>query len=130
MDSSISIKPSHAAVGKPLATRDPVTVREAVQTDLARSKVVTPAGDGGSRQNDQQGDRQSGEQPAHDHPPQDVLADPESRDVIYRERDVRAAERLHPDQALLRQRAYRATQPAAAEGAAPSASDPHADIKA
>ena len=130
MDSSITIKPSHAAVGKSLATRDPVTVREAVETDLDRSKTVASAGDGGSRQNEQRGDHQRGDHAAHDHPPQDLLADPESRDVLYRERDVRAAERTHPDQALLRQRAYRPAHPAPADGAATPTSDPHANIKA
>ena len=57
------------------------------------------------------------------------MANPDSRDVIYRERDVRASEREHPDQALLRQRAYH-RQPPAEPDIAPPADDPHADIKA
>ena len=46
--------------------------------------------------------------------PHDVVVDPESREVINRENDVRAHadEREHPDQALLRYRAY---QPARSE---------------
>ena len=55
------------------------------------------------------------------------MADPNSRDVIYRERDVRAGDREHPDHALLRLRAYR---PASEEGVLPSSYDPHADIRA
>ncbi len=129
MDSSISIKPPPAAA-KTLAARDPVTVREAVATDLDRAKTVSPAGDGNPRHHDQRSGQQHGDHPGHDHPPQDVLADAESRDLIYRERDVRAAERPHPDQALLRQQAYRPTPPTPTDPAAAKTPDPHADIKA
>ena len=73
--------------------------------------------------------------PAHDHTPlehpahdPEVVADPESRSVIYRERDVRTAEREHPDQALLRQRAYRPAPPEPAKVALDT--EPHADVKA
>jgi len=130
MDSSIAIKPPPAAVSKTLAARDPVTVREAVATDLDHAKAATPSGDGGFRHNEQKSGQQ-GDQPGHDHAPQDPLADAESRDVIYRERDVRTAEREHPDQALQRLRAYRpaAAMPVAPVDDTPSA-DPHADIKA
>lgn len=133
MDASISIKPPPAAT-KSLAVRDPVTVREAVATDLARSKTVTPAADGGSGQSDQHPNQHPDQRRDHpDHPPPDLLADPASRDVIYRERDIgapdRAPDRAHPDQALLRQRAYRPAPAMAAEPAATPA-DPHADIKA
>ena len=127
MDSSISIKPPPAAAGKSLAARDPVTVRAAVETDLDRSKTVAAAGDGGTRHNDRRPGHQRGDHPAPDRPPQDVTVDPESRDVIYRERDVGAAERAHPDQALLRQRAY-VRKPAESE--APPKRDLNADIKA
>ncbi len=129
MDGSISIKPP-APAGKSLAARDPVTVREA--TELDRSKTVTPAGNDSrnndTRHNEQRSGDQRGDHP--DHPPPDLLADPESREVIYRERDVRAADRAHPDQALLRQRAYRPA-PAAADDSVPAPPpDPHADLKA
>jgi hypothetical protein len=127
MDSSISIKPPPAALSKTLAARDPVTVREAVATDLDHAKAVSPSGDGASQQHDQRSGQQQGDHPAHEHPPQDVLVDAESRELIYRERDVRAAERAHPDQALLRQRAY---QPAPADKAPQPPLDPHADLKA
>ena len=61
--------------------------------------------------------------------PQDVVVDPESREVINRENDIRtrAGEREHPDQALLRQRAYR---PARTEAEDSPATEPHANIKA
>ena len=52
---------------------------------------------------------------------------PNSRDVIYRERDVRAADREHPDHALLRQRAYR---PAVGGQRPCRPTIPHADIRA
>jgi hypothetical protein len=118
MDSSFTIKPS-AALPKGYAARDPVTVREAVATELDAGKTVTATGDHGHSQRD----------PHHDHAPHDVVADPESREVINRENDVRAqaSEREHPDQALLRQRAYR-PPPGPAEH--PPAIEPHANIKA
>ena len=128
MDASISIKPPPAA-GKSLAARDPVTVREAAATDLGPAKSVTAPGDAGTRHRDSHphGQRQDGSPGEHaEHAPADVLANPESREVLYRERDIRIEDRAHPDQALLRQRAYR---PAAAP-ATDAAPDPHADLKA
>jgi hypothetical protein len=94
-------------------------VREAVETDLDTAKAVNAAGDGGAQQRD----------PRQHHPPHDVVADPESREVINRENDVRAQEpgREHPDQALLRQRAYRTLQD---DDAAPPEHKPNANIKA
>ena len=118
MDSTFTIKPS-TGISKGYAARDPVTVREAVETDLDASKTVTATGDHGRSQRD----------PQHDHAPHDVVVDPESREVINRENDVRthASEREHPDQALLRQRAYR---PIRGDAEQPSAIEPHANIKA
>jgi hypothetical protein len=67
--------------------------------------------------------------PRQDHVPHDVVADPESREVIYRENDVRAQaqDRPHPDQALLRYRAYR---PAITESDSTPVTEAHANIKA
>ena len=48
--------------------------------------------------------------------------------VIYRERDVRSAEREHPDHALMRQRAYRPAPPEPANVTLDT--EPHADVKA
>jgi hypothetical protein len=127
MDSSFAIKSPLPGVQKSHTPRDPVAVRAAVETDLDVSKTVAATGDGGSKSDQRQAD-QRGEQPPHDHAPTSVEVDPESRDLIYRERDVRAADRDHPDQALLRQRAYRQTPHH--DGETPSIGDPHADIKA
>jgi len=118
MDSSFTIKPS-AGVQKTHAPRDPVAVREAVETDLDAARSVAATGDSGGQQRD----------PRQDQAPHDVVVDPESREVINRENDVRAQapDRGHPDQALLRQRAYR---PALNEAQNPPADEPHANIKA
>ena len=117
MDSSFTIKPN-TAVPK-FTPRDRQPAREAIATELDSAKSVSAIGDG----HDQR------ERP-HDHLPHDVVADPESREVINRENDIRAhaEEREHPDQALLRLRAYR---PAAASPDHPAApAEPHANIKA
>jgi hypothetical protein len=113
---NFTIKPR--PVAKAYAPRDP-PVREAVETDLDATKAVAAAGDGSAHQRDSR----------HDHAPHDVVADPESREVILRENDVRthANEPVHPDQALLRLRAYRAPHTEAEP--APDA-QPHANIKA
>ena len=130
MDSSFTIKPS-PGVAKGRALRDPVPVREAVETELIGAKTVAATGDGNPKSGGGGGGKEDGgrdAEPRPDHAPHDLVADPDSRDVIYRERDVRASEREHPDQALLRQRAYHRQTPAEAEN--PPAEDPHADIKA
>jgi hypothetical protein len=116
MDSSFTIKPN-AAVPK-FTTRDRSPARP-IETELDAAKSVAAAGDGGNGQRERR----------QDHPPHDVVADPESREVINRENDVRAqsAEREHPDQALLRVRAYR---PARSESDNTPPAEPHANIKA
>jgi hypothetical protein len=126
MDSSFTIKPS-AGVQKTHAPRDPVAVREAVETDLDAARSVAATGDSGGQQRDPRQDPHH--DPHHDLAPHDVVVDPESREVINRENDVRAQapDRGHPDQALLRQRAYR---PALSEAQNPPADEPHANIKA
>jgi hypothetical protein len=120
MDSSFTIKP-RPPVQKTYALRDPVPVREAVETDLSPSQAAAAGGDGAPHRDRQQDLQQ-------DHAPHDMVADPDSRDVIYRENDVRthANEPVHPDQALLRLRAYRPTS--GTEG--PADGEPHANIKA
>jgi hypothetical protein len=124
MDSSFTIKPPPSVV-KSRALRDPVPVRGAVETDLARHKTVTAADDGGAKDGGKHGSKDADPRP--DHALQDLVADPNSRDVIYRERDVRASERQHPDHALLRLRAYR---PVVADDDPAPSDDPHADIRA
>ena len=88
-----------------------------VETELDAAKAVAAIGEGAEHR----------ERPT-EHPPHDIVADPEIRDVINRENDVRARadQREHPDQALLRYRAYRPhVEP---ENSAPT--EPHANIKA
>ena len=117
MDGSFPIKPN-AAVPK-FTPRDRSPARP-VETELGAAKSVTAAGEGGNDPRERR----------PDHAPHDVVVDPESREVINRENDVRAlaAEREHPDQALLRYRAYR---PARSESdTAPATEPPHANIKA
>jgi hypothetical protein len=115
MDSSFTIR-LHPVAPRTNAPRNPVAVREAVETDLGPTKAVTAA-------------EHDPRDPNREHLPHDVIADPESREVINRENDIRSPElaREHPDQALLRQRAYR---PTSVEADHPSDNEPHANIKA
>ena len=116
MDSSFTIKPN-AAVPK-FTPRDRSPTRP-IATELDAEKTVTATGDSGQEQRERH----------PDHMPHDVIVDPESREVINRENDVRAhtEEREHPDQALLRYRAYR---PARNESDNTAPTEPHANIKA
>jgi hypothetical protein len=111
---SFTIKP-RVGVQK-FTSRDP---RQASDTELEASKAVTAADNSDAEQREK----------PHDHAPTDVIADPETRDVINRENDIRnqADNREHPDQALLRLRAYR---PARSEAEPAAANEPHANIKA
>lgn len=130
MDSSFVIKPS-LAIAKTRAMRDPVAVRGTVETDLVDAKTVTPDdaafrdGRGGRHDGSGHFEQPHDQAPPSEHAPHDLVADPASRDVILRERDVRAEDREHPDHALLRVRAYR---PAPDDVTRPD--DPHADISA
>jgi hypothetical protein len=133
MDNNFAIK-QRAGVQKSYSARDPIPVRESAESKLDPSKGI-----GGStedrRQRDQHGDTDHTSDHGHDpnprnhHTPHEVIADPESRNVINRENDVRATAntRDHPDQALLRQRAYR---PASGETEAPQSPESHANIEA
>jgi len=130
MDSSYSIRTQ-----RPVYTaRDPVAVRGAVATELNTSKTVGAADrEAGQQQRDPREDHphqdQAAKEPARDQSPHDVVADTASREVIYRERDVRANGGEHPDHALLRQRAYRLPYAGSSEVPLQPA-DPHADFKA
>ena len=116
MDSSFTIKPN-AAVPK-FTARDRSPARP-IETELDADKTVAATGDGANEQRERR----------QEHAPHDVVVDPESREVINRENDVRAhaQEREHPDQALLRYRAY---QPARSESDNTAPIEPHANIKA
>ena len=112
---SFTIKP-RVGVQK-YTTRDP---RQAPPTELPVSKVVAAMDNSDTEQREK----------PHDHAPTDVIVDPATRDVINRENDIRnqADNREHPDQALLRLRAYRpAARP---EADPPATNEPHANIKA
>ncbi len=113
MDGSFTIKPN---VPVPKFTPRDRSPARPVATELDAAKTVAATGDGAEQR-----------ERRHEHAPHDVIADPESREVINRENDVRAhAERDHPDQALLRLRAYRPR----IEPEHPSPAEPHANIKA
>ena len=118
MDSSFTIRPRVGV--QHFTSRDP---RQAPETELSVEKIVAAAS----------GDHSDTEQreQRHDHAPPDVIADPEARDVIMRENDIRNQAGEHPDQALLRLRAYRPVQP---DTTPASPNEPqtsiHANIKA
>lgn len=116
MDGSFPIKPNAAVARYMPRERSPA---RSIQTELDAARTVTAVDDGGHEQPERR----------PDHMPHDVIADPESREVINRENDVRtqSAERPHPDQALLRYRAYR---PARSESDNTSPDETHANIKA
>ena len=122
MDSSFTVKPRPSVSPRSHALRDPVTVREAVDTELDPSKTVTAAADGGAKHNNSS--------PHDEASARDVVIDPNGQEALFSAIDVRAeqAEQL-PNQALLRQRAYRQRQ-APTDDAAPPSHDPHADIEA
>lgn len=94
--------------------RDP---RQSSETELHVSKTVTATDNNDTEQRER----------PQDHAPPEVIADPESRDVINRENDIRNQAGEHPDQALLRLRAYRLSRP---ETDPPAPNEPHANIKA
>ena len=119
MDSSFTIKPN---AGVPKFTPRERSPARPVKTDLGHHQVVTAVDDGGHEQREKH----------PDHLPHDIVADPESREVINRENDVRAHvnEIVHPDQALQRYRAYHHTAPVRNESDKTAAPEPHANIKA
>ena len=117
MDSSFTVRPRVGV--QQYTSRDP---RQAPEPELSVDKMVTAAGG-------ENGDTEQREQ-RHEHAPPDVIADPEARDVIIRENDIRNQAGEHPDQALMRLRAYRpARTDDAADPNEPQASV-HANIKA
>jgi hypothetical protein len=114
MDSSFTIRPRVGV--QQFTSRDP---RQAPETELSVDKIVA-ATSGEHSETDQREQR-------HDHAPQDVIVDPETREVIIRENDIRNQAGEHPDQALLRLRAYRPVQ---TEAPSATTNEPHANIKA
>jgi hypothetical protein len=114
MDSSFTIRPRVGV--QQFTSRDP---RQASETELSVDKTVA-APKGEHNEADHREHR-------HDHAPPDVIVDPEARGVIIRENDIRNQTGEHPDQALLRLRAYR---PAQADTHPAIPNEPHANIKA
>jgi hypothetical protein len=118
MDSNFAIKPRPSVQN--FKQRSPTPQHDAAETEVDAAKSVAAVGDARDEPREQHGQRSG---------PLDVAVDPESRDVINRENDIRARDdhRQHPDQALLRFRAYR---PADIEPKNPPPGEPHANIKA
>ena len=129
MDSSFIIKPPPGV--QKYAPRDPVRVREAVEADSNAIKPTGKPDEHGQERGNPHHDphHEPPPQPHHEHVPHDVVTDPASREVINRENDVRAQAdgRPHPDQALLRYRAYQAPR---SESDNTPPVEPHANIKA
>lgn len=109
-----TIKPNAAVPKFTARARQPA---QPIETELDAAKTVNATGDGAEQR----------ERPP-EHPPHDIVADPEIREVINRENDVRAHANsgAQPDQALLRYRAYRPHT----ETENPAPPEPHANIKA
>ena len=116
MDSSFTINPNAPVAKFTARERSPA---RPIETELDAARTVAATGDGGKEQQERH----------PDHMPHDFVVDPESREVINRENDVRAHAhaREHPDQALLRYRAY---QPVRNESDNTAPAEPHANIKA
>ena len=122
MDSNFTIKPRPGVLPRGNALRDPVTVREAADTELDPAKAVAPADRGGKQDNPD---------PHHEQARQDVVIDPRARDVLFQAVDIRAEQNLQsPNQALLRQRAYHAPASPNRPTDTSARENPHADIEA
>jgi len=114
MDNSFAIKPRPGTPQFP--QRDSARKREEPEAAEDTAHDAAPAGHDGGDPHDR-------------HAPPDIAVDPESRAVINRANDISAQDRHrgHPDQALLRFRAYRPAPPAGGEH---PHDEPHANLKA
>lgn len=122
MDGSYTIKPRPGVSPRANVSRDPIAVRETVDTELDPAKVVAATADGSPKHNDNG--------PHDEASAREVVIDPKGQEVLFGAVDVRAEHAdQSPNQALMRQRAYR-RQAAPSEDANPSNDDPHADIEA
>ncbi len=132
MDNNITIKPRPGVIPRSHAQRDPIAVREAVDTELDPAKTVNAATDGGAKHHHHNNPNGA----HHEAAARDVVIDPKGQEALFSAIDVRSEPTaLSPNQALMRQRAYRQHQvPKDALKEAPaevaSVSDPHADIEA
>ena len=122
MDSSFTIKPRPGVSPRANVSRDPVKVRETVDTEIDPAKAVAATTDGGTKQNNNG--------PHDEASAREVVIDPKGREALFNAVDVRTEHAdQSPNQALMRLRAYR-HQPAPSEDLKPSHADPHADIEA
>lgn len=125
MDSKLTIKPRPGVASRSNVLRDPVTVREAVDTELDPSKSVTALADNSAKHGN------AG--PHQEASARDLVIDPQAQAALFSAVDVRAepAEQS-PNQALMRQRAYQQHRAPKGnpESPADAAPDPHADIEA
>jgi hypothetical protein len=122
MDSSFTIKPRPGVSPRANVSRDPVSVRETVDTDLDPAKIVAATADGGNKQ--------SHDSPHDEASAREVVIDPKGQEVLFGAVDVRAEHAdQSPNQAMMRLRAYRQQQ-VAKDDSKPPNDDPHADIEA
>lgn len=122
MDGSFTIKPRPGVSPRANVSRDPVAVRETVDTELDPAKAVAATADGSPKHNNNG--------PHDEASAREFVVDPKGQEVLFGAVDVRAEHiDQSPNQALMRRRAYR-QQPAPGEDASPSSDDPHADIEA
>jgi hypothetical protein len=122
MDSSFTIKPRPGVSPRANVSRDPVAVRETIDTQLDPAKAVAATADSGSKQNN--------DGPHDEASAREVVIDPKSQEVLFGAVDVRAEHAdQSPNQALMRLRAYRQHQ-VPKEDQKPADDDPHADIEA
>jgi hypothetical protein len=122
MDSSFTIKPRPGVSPRANVSRDPVSVRETVDTDLDPAKIVAATADGGNKQ--------SHDGPHDEASAREVVIDPKGQEVLFGAVDVRAEHAdQSPNQAMMRLRAYRQQQ-VAKDDSKPPNDDPHADIEA
>jgi hypothetical protein len=122
MDGSFTIKPRSGVSPRANVSRDPVAVRETVDTELDPAKVVAATADGSPKQHNNG--------PHDEASAREVIIDPKGQEVLFGAVDIRTEHAdQFPNQALMRQRAYRQRlTPSADEN--PSNDDPHADIEA
>ena len=122
MDGSFTIKPRPGVSPRANVSRDPVAVRETIDTELDPSKTVAATADGSPRQNNNG--------PHDEASAREVVIDPKGQQVLFGAVDVRTEHAdQSPNQALMRLRAYRKL-PATSEDANSLHDDPHADIEA
>ena len=122
MDTGFTIKPRPGVSPRAHPSRDPIAVRETVDTELDPAKIVAAASDGGAKQNNNA--------PHDEASAREVVIDPKGQEVLFGAIDVRTEHAdQSPNQALMGLRTYQQHQ-MAKEEPKPTDGDPHADIEA